>query len=109
MKCMYKIAVMGDRDSIYGFAAVGLDIYPVEETALAAKQLKALVENEYAIIYMTEALFADMGKDLDTYRAQPLPAIIPIPGASGNNGCGMAQVKRSVEQAVGSDIIFGDK
>lgn len=26
---MYKIAVLGDKDSIYGFAALGLDIYPV--------------------------------------------------------------------------------
>ena len=28
---MYKIAVMGDRDSIYGFAALGLDTYPVTD------------------------------------------------------------------------------
>ena len=28
---MVKIGVIGDRDSIYGFAALGLDIYPVED------------------------------------------------------------------------------
>ncbi|MBO1695080.1 V-type ATP synthase subunit F, partial [Bacteroides uniformis] len=26
---MYKIAVVGDYDSIYGFATLGLDIFPV--------------------------------------------------------------------------------
>ena len=26
---MYKIAVVGDYDSIYGFAALGLDTFPV--------------------------------------------------------------------------------
>ena len=26
---MYKIAVLGDRDSIYGFAALGLEVFPV--------------------------------------------------------------------------------
>ena len=28
---MLKVAVMGDYDSIYGFQALGLDIYPVDE------------------------------------------------------------------------------
>ena len=35
-------------------------------------------------------------------------SIILIPGVSGNTGRGIAGVKRSVEQAVGSDIIFGN-
>ena len=37
-----------------------------------------------------------------------LPAIIPIPGVTGNTGMGIKMVKKSVEQAVGSDIIFND-
>ncbi len=28
---MYKIAVLGDYDSIYGFAALGLDTFPVSD------------------------------------------------------------------------------
>ena len=35
------------------------------------------------------------------------PAVILIPGISGNTGDGLNAVKKSVEQAVGSDIIFG--
>lgn len=30
---MYKVAVMGGYDSIYGFAALGLDTYPIEDKA----------------------------------------------------------------------------
>ena len=41
---MYKIAVMGDRDSIYGFAAVGLEPFPITETKAAAAKLKSLAE-----------------------------------------------------------------
>ena len=37
-----------------------------------------------------------------------MPAIIQIPGARGNTGAGIAGVKKSVEQAVGSDILFGE-
>ncbi|MCI9405586.1 MAG: V-type ATP synthase subunit F [Oscillospiraceae bacterium] len=105
---MYKIAVLGDRDSIYGFAALGLDTYPVYDPAEAVRTLRRLAEGNYAVIYITEALAAEIDEELDRYRSQQLPAIILIPGVSGNTGRGIADVKRSVEQAVGSDIIFGN-
>lgn len=105
---MYKIAVMGDRDSIYGFSTVGLDIFATDNEEHRGRLLRQLAEAGYAIIYMTEALYTELEKDVDNFKENALPAIIPIPGASGNNGCGIAQVKKSVEQAVGSDIIFGN-
>lgn len=37
------------------------------------------------------------------------PAIILIPGVSGNTGKGIESVKKSVEQAVGSDILFSNQ
>ena len=109
MRPMYKIAVMGDRDSIYGFASVGLDIYPVDDVFTAGKSLRNLAENGYAVIYVTEALCPYINREIDFYRESVLPAIIPIPGVSGNSGYGMAQVKKLVEQAVGSDILFSDR
>lgn len=105
---MYKIAVLGDRDSIYGFAALGLDTYPVSDTEEAAKLLKKLAEGKYAIIYITEALQAQLESEIDKYLADLVPAIIPIPGVSGNTGKGIRNVKKSVERAVGSDIIFNN-
>lgn len=103
---MYRTAVIGDRDSIYGFAALGLDTFPVTDPAEASKKLRQLAEGEYAVVYITEALAAQIQAEIDRYRLAPLPAIIPIPGVSGNTGMGILNVKKSVEQAVGSDIIF---
>ena len=37
---MLKAAVMGDYDSIYGFGALGLDIYPADDKAEAAHLLR---------------------------------------------------------------------
>ena len=37
-----------------------------------------------------------------------MPSIILIPGISGNTGKGVEGVKKSVEQAVGSDILFSN-
>lgn len=105
---MYKAAVMGDRDSIYGFSSAGLDVYPVEDAAAAEVRLKSLAGEGYAVIYVTESLCPLIEEVIDLYRESTLPAIIPIPGISGNNGYGMARVKKFVIQAVGSDILFSD-
>lgn len=105
---MYKIAVMGPYDSIYGFAALGLDIFPVTDPEEGRHTLRSLAEGEYAVIYVTEGLAAGMPQEIEKYKEQLLPAIILIPGIAGNTGAGVRGVKASVEQAVGSDIIFGD-
>lgn len=105
---MYKIAAIGDYDSIYGFATLGLDTYPVTEPEEAAKQLTQLARGGYAVIYITESLAAVLEHEIEKYRLEKLPAIIQIPGVSGNTGAGINGVKKFVEQAVGSDILFGD-
>lgn len=105
---MYKIAVIGEYDSIYGFAALGLDTFPVSDPDEAKQKLHKLAEGAYAVIYITEALAAVLMHEVEKYREEILPAIIQIPGVSGNTGAGVAGVKKSVEQAVGSDILFGD-
>lgn len=105
---MYKIGVVGDYDSICGFAALGFDIYNAETEEQAKDRVKSLAENDYGIIYVTEQYFGGMSDELDFYREKQLPAIIAIPSVKGGSGAGRATLKRYVEQAVGSDIIFNE-
>ncbi len=101
---MYKIGVIGDSDSILGFASAGLLVFPTEDATEAGKLLKKLAE-DYAVIFITEKLASALDAEIERYGSQPLPAIIPIPGITGNTGIGMKSVSRFVEQAVGSDIL----
>ena len=104
---MYKIAVIGDYDSIYGFATLGLSICPVKTRDEAREKLRQLADGQYGIIYITEAAAAELEEEIEEYREKTLPAIFRIPGVSGNTGAGVEGVKKTVEQAVGSDILFG--
>lgn len=106
---MYRIAVIGDRDSIYGFATLGLDVYPVSSPEEGAKEFKRIAADKYAVIYVTEALQAQIEPEIEKFKQEKLPAIIAIPGVSGNTGKGILNVKKLVEQAVGSDIIFNNE
>ena len=53
---MVRIAVLGDTESIKGFAAVGLDIYPCDDPQEAARRFRSLTGGEYGVIYVTEEL-----------------------------------------------------
>ncbi len=106
---MYKgVAVIGDRDSIYGFASIGLSIFPVENAEEGAKTFKQLCKGDYAVIYITEALAAEIEEEIEKVSGNLFPAVILIPGVYGNTGRGQREVKKSVEKAVGSDILFND-
>lgn len=101
---MYKIAVLGDRDSVLGFKALGLDTYFVESAEEARHTLHRLARETYAIIYITEQLAADIGPEVDRYKTAVTPAVILIPGKTGSLGLGAQALQSAVERAVGADI-----
>ncbi len=101
------IAVIGDSESIKGFGAIGLDIYPCDDFENAAHLLRNIADSDnYAVIYMTEELFELAEKERTRYESRMVPAIIPLPGVRGNTGVGSKRLSSFVEQAVGSDILF---
>lgn len=90
---MYKIAVVGDKDSVLGFKALGLEVHPVEQVEEAKKVIYTLAKENCAILYLTEQLAAQMPDVLARYKDALTPAIILIPGKEGSLGIGMANVK----------------
>jgi len=102
---MYKVAAMGDADSITGLSALGVATFPVEDAGQAAQQLKRLANDSYAVVFIAEALAAKIPEEIGRYRYERIPAVILIPGVSGNTGEGLANIRISVEKAVGMDIL----
>lgn len=104
---MYKTGIIGDRESVVGFRAVGIDAFPCKTGEEAAKALRNMAENDYGIIYITEELAAEIEEEIDRYKDEMLPAVIALPGRKGPTGDGMRNVSKAVERAVGADILFG--
>ena len=104
---MAKIGVIGDAQSVLGFKAFGLDVFPCNTTEEAVHKLRHIAKEDYGIIYITERFCKDMEDEIAKYVSVKTPAIIPIPGVDGNFGIGISGVKKSVERAVGADILFG--
>lgn len=101
---MYKIAVLGDRDSVLGFKALGLDVVFAEDADTARHTLHRLAKENYAVIYITEQLAQLISGEVDRYKDAVTPAVILIPGKTGSLGLGQAALQSAVERAVGADI-----
>ena len=101
----YQIAVLGDKDSVLGFKALGLTTFAADTVDEARVVLHRIAKEDYAVIYLTEALAAGMEADIARYKDELTPAIILIPGKEGSLGIGMANVTTAVERAVGADIL----
>ena len=100
------IAVVGDKDSVLAFKAIGIDAYPVDGEMQARNVVKELAR-KYSVIFITDAIAMQIESLLKRYKTRPYPVVVPIPSAEGNTGFGMSGIKSDVEKAIGSDIVFG--
>lgn len=102
---MYKMAVVGDRTSVLGFRALGLDSYPIVEKGKACDLWPSLLKKDYGIIFVTEEVYEEI-KDLLVVLSEEIkPAVLVIPSTKGSTGLGLARIKRIIEKAVGIDIL----
>ena len=46
----WKIGVLGDRDSVLGFKALGLDVFPADSVDEAREILHRIAREDYAVI-----------------------------------------------------------
>jgi len=113
----YRIAIVGPKEAVAGFALLGVDVVPaysVQEAVDALLKLKKTTEtdpagrerNTYGIVFLTEDLAEGISpEDEKKLSRGALPAIIPLPSHQGASGYGLARLKRIVERAIGSDIL----
>ena len=104
---MLKIAVIGGRETVMGFKALGLETCPAADAAEAAQALRSLTResDDYAIIYIEENLAQQLDHEIDKFKGRPTPAIILIPGREGSIGLGQSALRAAVERAVGTNIL----
>ena len=103
---MYKkIGVVGDKDSILPFKAIGIDVFIASESNEARKIIDTLAKDDYAVIFVTEEVSKDICETIERYNREVLPAIILIPSNKGSLNIGMQRISDNVEKAVGVNIL----
>ena len=105
MNCMFKIAVVGDKDSILAFKALGVDVFTVYDEDEARKTVDTLARDSYGIIFITEQTARLIPDTIERYDKEIIPAVILIPSNQGTLNIGIDRINRNVEKAVGSNIL----
>jgi V/A-type H+/Na+-transporting ATPase subunit F len=100
------IAIIGARDSILGFRALGLDVYPVTSSAEAQEAFDECVRRGYAAVFITEGSVPELRERMKSVAVQATPAVVIIPEGQESRGLGLAQLRSIVEKAIGADILF---
>ena len=100
-----KIGVVGDKDSVLAFKALGIDVFPVIEADEAKKTIDTLAKNDYEVIFVTEHVAQNIEETIERYNKAVLPAIILIPSNQGTLNIGMQRISDNVEKAVGMNIL----
>ncbi len=101
-----KIAVIGDKDSVLAFRAVGVEVFDATTAEQAQSLVKKTIADRYAVVFIAEDLAEQIPETLQKAKLQTYPAIVPIPTGVAPSGFGMQGIKSDVEKAIGVDIIF---
>lgn len=102
---MYKIGVVGDKDSVLAFKAIGIDVYPIVEPDEARKAIDKMAMDKYAVIFVTEQVAEKIEETIERYNKEMLPAVILIPSNQGSLNIGIKKIRDNVEKAVGVNIL----
>lgn len=103
---MYKIGIIGPRETTLLFLALGFSVNEAKDAAEAASQLHSMAKSgQFATIFITEELAREIEQDIARYKDVPLPAITVIPGKNGSNGYGVESIRQAVIRAAGTDLL----
>jgi V/A-type H+-transporting ATPase subunit F len=102
---MSDIAFIGDRDSVWGFAAFGMSVRAVSGGEEARAAFDEIVGEGPSIVFVTEDVYEACADQIAKYRDQPLPTVTVLPSVTGSRGLAAAEIHDAVSAAVGADIL----
>lgn len=105
MNCMYKVAVIGDKDSVLAFKVLGIDVFTPVEKDQIRNTVDTAAANGYGVIFITEFLAQMIPETIERYKGEVTPTVILIPSNQGTLNIGMDEINKNVEKAVGTNIL----
>lgn len=97
-----RVAVVGDGTSVAGFRPLGFEVFPVREPVDARELWDRLVDGSFAVVMVTEPVWAHVSDLAATVIDEAVPAVTVIPGAGSPGGVGQEKLDRAIERALGT-------
>lgn len=105
----YRIGIIGSKSIIQSFKLFGMEIFPINSLEEGRMVIKKISQDNFAVLFVTEDWMEKLDEDLIELKQKTIPAVIPLPTHLSKSDYGVRELKKTVERAVGSDILFKDK
>ena len=102
---MSEIAMIGDRDSILGFKALGVTIFPVNIKSESVEALQDVIRQEYKVAFITEQMAPGPEEIANLIGDRTFPVVTMIPSNRGSTGLAMQRLQMLVRKAAGADVL----
>jgi vacuolar-type H+-ATPase subunit F/Vma7 len=97
-----KVAVVGDSTSVAGFRPLGFVVHALDKPSKARDLWADFISGEYAVVLVTEPVWAEIADLAAEIMDRAVPAITVIPGAGSRGGVGQAKLDGAIERALGT-------
>ncbi len=102
---MSKIAFVGEEKIGYLFKSFDFAVFSVRDGEEASKKIKEIYRKKnFDIVITTEDFAKDLGEFIRE-KNDVMPVIFVLPSLSHYEGLGIQWIRKSVERAVGIDIL----
>ncbi len=110
----YKIAIIGPKNIISGFKALGVVPFDIDDGKEALDLIRSIKKDikenadsdKFAVIILMEEVAKRINSDeFEKVSGGALPAVVVLPGIDGGSGAGLSKLKALAKRAVGSDIL----
>ncbi|AQQ69738.1 V-type ATP synthase subunit F [Limihaloglobus sulfuriphilus] len=99
-------AVIGSRDFVMPFSALGLETYPVEpDTDEPAEKARQILEAKYSLVVVAENIAEQTREIFEEIQKDPLPCVVVVPFTTEPEGYSQKQLGRLLKMATGIDIL----
>ena len=106
---MSKLAFIGDRDVVEGFAALGASSLPVGNEEELEAALDAVAKGDYSIVFITEHWAERAARRLEKIAGEKgYPVAVIIPDTRERLGIAEKRLQEAVKIATGRDT-FSDR
>ncbi len=104
-----RIAIVGDGTSVAGFRPLGFATFIVRRPEDARELWNELAGGDYAVVLVTEPVWAQIADLAAAVLDSAVPAITVIPGAGSSGGVGQEKLDRAIERALGTTVLIREE
>lgn len=101
-----KIAIIGDKDLVEGFAAAGFQVFsPEDKKEAIAASVDEVVKNNFSLCFILERYALKIKEKIRELDEKIYPAIVIVPDYREDFGLAAESLKEIVVRAIGTESI----